>query len=95
MTKLEQLQQQKEKIEAQLKEEMNKRLIQIGNIAKKTNILHWSNQELETAFKFLAEQGQREFQKKEEQEKRRSIKNSENLEASKVEEETEKQSINS
>ena len=31
----------------------------------------------------------------EEQEKRRSIKNSENLEASKVEEETEKQSINS
>jgi hypothetical protein len=66
MTKLEQLQQQKEKIEAQLKEEMNKRLIQIGNIAKKTNILHWSNQELETAFKFLAEQGQSEFQKKEE-----------------------------
>ena len=66
MTKLEQLQQQKEKIESQLKEEMNKRLVQVGHIAKKTNILHWSNPDLEVAFKFLAERGKSEFQKKEE-----------------------------
>ena len=42
---------QKEKLEKQLKAETEKRLLQIGRIAKKENILFWSDTALKNLFK--------------------------------------------
>jgi len=62
--KLQQLLDQKAKIEEQLQIETDKRFIQVGKIARQANILHWDNKTLANAFKFLADQGSEEFKSK-------------------------------
>ena len=56
--KIKQLLNQKEKLEKQLKEEMAKRLTQIGKLAKKSDVLHWSNDALHKVFEMAKEKGE-------------------------------------
>ena len=56
--KIKQLLNQKEKLETQLKEEMGKRLTQIGKLAKKSDVLHWSNDALHKVFEMAKEKGE-------------------------------------
>jgi len=53
---------QKEKLEKQLKAETEKRLLQIGRIAKKENILFWSDTALKNLFKDANEKGEDHYQ---------------------------------
>jgi membrane-bound lytic murein transglycosylase len=62
--KIQQLLEQKAKLEEMLKAEIEKRYIEIGKLAKKHNILEWSNDELENAFIFIKEQGKESFANK-------------------------------
>ena len=55
---------QKEKLEKQLKTETEKRLLQIGRIAKKENILFWSDSALKNLFKSTNQQGEDHYRKK-------------------------------
>jgi len=64
LTKIQQLLEQKSKLEEQLKIEIEKRYIEIGKLAKKHNILEWSNDELANAFTFIHEQGKDSFANK-------------------------------
>ena len=61
--KIKQLLNQKEKLETQLKEEMGKRLTQIGKLAKKADMLHWSNDALHKVFEMAKEKGEEFFTK--------------------------------
>jgi len=56
---------QKEKLEKQLKAETEKRLLQIGRIAKKENILFWSDASLKNLFKEANSQGEDHYKIKE------------------------------
>ena len=58
---------QKEKLEKQLKAETEKRLLQIGRIAKKENILFWSDTALKNLFKAANEKGEDHYQKEAEE----------------------------
>lgn len=52
---------QKEKLEKQLKIETEKRLLQIGRIAKKENILFWSDASLKNLFKEANTKGEKNY----------------------------------
>ena len=55
---------QKEKLEKQLKSETEKRLLQIGRIAKKENILFWSDASLKNLFKEAGRHGEDHYKNK-------------------------------
>ena len=55
---------QKEKLEKQLKSETEKRLLQIGRIAKKENILFWSDASLKNLFKAASGHGEDHYKNK-------------------------------
>ena len=55
---------QKEKLEKQLKAETEKRLLQIGRIAKKENILFWSDAAFKNLFKEASSNGEDHYKNK-------------------------------
>ena len=55
---------QKEKLEKQLKSETEKRLLQIGRMAKKENILFWSDAALKNLFKEASGHGEDHYKNK-------------------------------
>jgi hypothetical protein len=62
-TKLDALLERKKKLDDEIKHMMEKRYNEIGKILKDTDLLNWDNKSLKKAFKFINEQGEKEFLK--------------------------------